>query len=368
MSRDRRAVLTVIALSLLLVGGLTGAATALLWRHLDRNLDTLDRVAGPRPANIATAGEDQPLDILVMGSDSRDCAGCAVDRHTGEGQRSDTTVLLHVSADRTRAYGISIPRDMIIDRPSCPEPDGGTAPAASDVQWNDAFAVGGPTCTVRQVEAMTGVRIEHYLVVDFGGFRRMVAALGGVEMCIPADIVDPKYGITLKAGTRRLTPTESEDYIRERHVLSYGTDTGRMKRQQAFMAAMVHQAVSAGTISQPTRLYSFLDAVTGSVQLDPDLDGLHDLIALARDLGRVGTDHIRFLTMPSHEDPDDYGRVKPTQPAADRVWDLLVHDEALPARLSTGSISAGAVPGSGRRDRGPGAATASELEYAGLCA
>ena len=87
-----------------------------------------------------------------------------------------------------------------------------------------------------------------------------------------------------------------------------------------------------------------------------------------RDLGRVGTDHIRFLTMPSHEDPDDYGRVKPTQPAADRLFDLLMHDRVVPGRLATGSISAGAVPGSGRTDRGPGAATTAELEYAGLCA
>ena len=365
--RHGRTVGAVIGLSLAVLALVTAGITTAAWRHLDRNLEELAPVAGPRPDNVDLGEDGEPLDILVMGSDSRDCRGCGIDDHTGEGQRSDTTVLLHVAADRSRAYAVSIPRDMIIDRPACTSADGTTEPAATDVQWNAAFDVGGPTCTVQQVEAMTGIRLEHYLVVDFGGLRRMVAALGGVEMCIPHDIVDPKHGIMLKAGTRRLSPTESEDYLRERYELSYGTDTGRMKRQQAFMAAMIHDAVSAGMLAHPTRLYHFLDAVTASVRLDPDLDGLHDLVAMARDLGRVGTDRIRFLTMPSHEDPDVYGRILPTQPAANRLWNLLVHDRTLPARLAQGSISADAVPGSGRKDRGPGAATADELEFAGLC-
>lgn len=358
--------MSVIAVSLTLLALVTAGTTAVVWHHLDHNIDTLAPVTGPRPANVKVAG-GEPLDLLLMGSDSRDCPGCAVDRLTGDGQRSDTTVLLHVSADRTHAYGVSIPRDLLVDRPACRSTSGTTVPAATQVEWNGAFGIGGAPCTVRQVESMTGIRIENYAVVDFGGFKKMVAALGGVEVCLPQRVDDARRGIHLAAGTRRMGPQEAEDYIRVRHGISLGTDTGRVKRQQAFMASMVDQVLSAGTLAHPRRLYRFLDAVTSSIGLDPDLQGLSSVVSLAEQMRPIGSSGVRFLTMPSHEDAAHYGRIVTTQPDADRLWSLLRRDRAVPARLSAGSISAAAVPGSGRRDRGPGAATKADLAAAGLC-
>ena len=127
-----------------------------------------------------------------MGSDTRDCDGCNIDNLTGIGQRSDTTILLHLSADRTRAYGISIPRDSMVDRPDLQDRRRRRrSPAAPHVMWNEAFSVGGPACTIQQFEQLTGVRLDHFVVVDFDGFKDMVDAIGGVEVCIPEDIVDP---------------------------------------------------------------------------------------------------------------------------------------------------------------------------------
>ena len=111
---------------------------------------------------------------------------------------SDTTILLHLSADRERAYGISIPRDSMVNRPAC---NHGAIPAASYQQWNAAFAIGGPGCTMQQFEQLTGVLIDHYVVVDFNGFQGMVDAIGGVQVCVPEEINDQAHGIHLDAGT-----------------------------------------------------------------------------------------------------------------------------------------------------------------------
>jgi len=173
------------------------------------------------------------LNVLVMGSDTREGAGNNIDGLTGGGERSDTTILLHLSADRKRAYGISIPRDLLVDRPECKTESGTTIPGGTQVMWNEAFALGGPACTMQQFEQITGVRLDHFVKVDFEGFRGMVDAIGGVETCIPEDIDDPAHHIHIEAGTRKIKGKEALNYVRERYVVGNGSDVGRMKRQQA---------------------------------------------------------------------------------------------------------------------------------------
>ena len=195
--------LLVTAVALALV---TGLGTVYLYRHLNGNLDVIDieQQLTNRPEKKQVEGPHEPINVLVMGSDDRDAPGNNIDNLTGGGKRSDTTILLHLSADRKRAYGVSIPRDSLVDRPDCKDEDLNTIPGASDVMWNEAFSVGGPACTVHQVETLTGIRIDHFVVVDFAGFRGMVDAIGGVQVCIPEPIVDPAHGINLPAGTRKL--------------------------------------------------------------------------------------------------------------------------------------------------------------------
>lgn len=345
--RRRHTVGRVLAVTVVVLAMVSGLSVAYLYRHLNGNITelALDDQLGERPDKVVVEGPQEPLNILVMGSDSRDGAGNNIDGLTGDGERSDTTILIHLSADRSRAYGVSIPRDSMVDRPECTDDDGGAIPAASYEQWNAAFAIGGPACTIRQVEATTGLRVDHYVVVDFAGFKDMVDAIGGVEVCIPDDWDDREHGIYLRAGTRKISGDEALSYVRIRHVPgSDGTDLGRVKRQQAFIGSMAAQVLSSGTLANPLKIVRFLEAATKSLQVDPGLANLTDLGQLAYQFRDIGLDKIQFLTVPWMWDPDDPNRVV-WAPEANQLWNRLKHDKPLSQALSRDAIAADAVPG-----------------------
>ena len=172
--RKRHTVAKVITATLLALAIGTATSVVLAYNHWNSNLDVKDldeQLGTDRPEKEEVEGPKEPMNILVMGSDSRDCEGCNIDGLTGDGERSDTTIMLHLSADRKRAYGISVPRDTLVDRPTCYDEDGGEIPGANDVIWNEAYGVGGPACTIRQFEQVTGIRIDNYVVIDFQGFK-----------------------------------------------------------------------------------------------------------------------------------------------------------------------------------------------------
>jgi LCP family protein required for cell wall assembly len=227
-----------------------------------------------------------------------------VDGEAGGGL-SDTTILLHVAADRKSAYGVSIPRDLLVDRPDCTV-DGKVIPGGTQVLWNEAYAVGGPECTVEQVESVFApIYVDDYLTINFGGFKDMVDALHGVNVCIPVELDDPTYlHVHFDAGDDvHLDGTEALNYVRLRHVLA-GTDIGRMKRQQSFIAAMTNKVFSAGTLTRPDRLLRFASALTGSLQASPDLASAGALVDLALELKDADLVHIRFVTMPNFLYPE----------------------------------------------------------------
>ncbi|ABL80309.1 MULTISPECIES: LCP family protein [unclassified Nocardioides] len=378
-ARKRHTVGKVLLATTLVLVMATGLGTVWLYRHLNGNLSVLDPTAqlSNRPDKVKVEGPKEPLNILVMGSDSRDCAGCNIDNLTGGGQRSDTTILFHLSADRERAYGVSIPRDSMVDRPDCEAEDGKTIPGADNVMWNEAFALGGPACTIQQFEQLTGVRLDHFVVVNFEGFQGMVDAIGGVEVCIPEPIVDPAHGINIAAGTRKIKGKEALNYVRERYVVGNGSDIGRMKRQQAFIGSMAHQVVTAGTLARPDHLVGFLNAATQSLTVDPGLENVWKIAKLGVEFKGIGLDNIQFITIPNIPDPADPNRLVWQEPQADQVWQKLARDEPLTKKLSEGVISAGNLPGSGSTSdsgsgSGSGSGSTSEAEKqaladAGLC-
>lgn len=358
----------VLLASILVMAMVTGLGTIWLYRHLNGNINVFDPSAqmSNRPDKIAVEGPKEPLNVLVMGSDSRDCDGCNIDNLTGGGQRSDTTILLHVSADRQRAYGISIPRDSMVARPECKTADGDTIPGSSRAMWNEAFALGGPACTMQQFEQLTGVRLDHFVVVNFEGFRGMVDAIGGVEMCIPEPISDPAHGINIEAGTRKLKGFEALNYVRARYSIGNGSDVGRMKRQQAFIASMTNSVISAGTLARPDRLIGFLNAATSSLTVDPGLKNLVKIADLGVQFKDIGLNNVQFITIPNIPDPADPNRLVWTEPQATEVWKKIANDEPLTKKLSQDVISAGNLPGSG--GHGPkNEADKQALADAGLC-
>ena len=255
--KRKHTVLKVVAISVVLLGLVTGLGGHLRLpppqrEHHHRGLHRGVRRAAAGEAEAS--GPQEPLNILVMGSDTRAGEGNNIDNLTGLGQRSDTTILIHLSADRKRAYGISIPRDSLVTRPDCKDADGEIVPGGTDVMWNEAFNLAGPGCTISQFEQTTGVPVDHHVVLDFQGFQDMVDAVNGVQVCIPETVDDRAHGIYLEAGTREISGKEALSYVRQRYAVGDGSDIGRLKRQQAFMSAMANKVVSAGTLANPVTL------------------------------------------------------------------------------------------------------------------
>jgi LCP family protein required for cell wall assembly len=362
--RHRRNVWRVIIVAELVVAMVTAASVVFAYNRLDSNI-----AEGPEIHHQNTKqpqAPDQPhepLNILLMGTDTRDCAGCKVDGEAGGGV-SDTTILLHIAADRKSAYGISIPRDLLVDRPDCVV-DGKTIPGATDVLWNAAFAVGGPACTVEQVESVfKPIYVDDYLTIDFGGFKDMVDVIGGVDVCIPQPLDDPTYvHAHFDAGDSvHLDGTEALAYVRLRHVLA-GTDIGRMKRQQAFIAAMAHKVMSADTLARPDKLLRFAGALTNSLQASPDLASPGALVRLAGDLKDVDLAHLKFVTMPNFlyaEGTAGYPHVG-LLPAHKKLVSLVNEDQPL------GSFARDSVSADGP-DKHPTQAQKDAAAAAGICA
>ncbi len=363
--KPKRRVVRAIATSLAVVLLVLATGGYAVYRHLEGNIAAfdMDGALTDRPDDMDSGKPRKALNILLLGSDTR-VGQSAVLGNTGGGL-SDTTILLHLSADRTRAYGVSIPRDLMVQRPTCPDDDGeGEIPGGLG-QWNAAYSYGGPVCTVAQFEAMTDIRVDHTVVVDFNGFKSMVDALGGVDICVPKQIDDEIGRIHLPAGSYEVNGTQALDYVRVRHVISNNGDIGRMRRQQAFLAAMTNKAVSAGTLLNPVKLYKFLDAVTKSVTTDDTLNKLRRLVNLANQFKGIGLSRIQFLTMPITTYEPDPNRLAIGE-GADDLWKRLRLDMPLTKAQKTGVVKAskpgGTTPGT------PSETATDDAERNGLCA
>jgi LCP family protein required for cell wall assembly len=334
--RHRRNVLRLIVVAELVVAIVTAATVVFAYNHLNGNIEALPELQHlVDPPKDVAEGPQQPINVLVMGSDTREGEGNDIDNESGEGG-SDTTILLHVSADRKTTYGLSLARDSMAKRPDC-KVDGETVPGAEAAMFNVAFALGGPLCTVLQVEQLTGIHIDHTVVVDFAGFEGMVDAVHGVEVCVPKEV--DAYGIHLDPGRQLVSGGDALGYVRERHVLSPNSDIGRMKRQQAFIASMVNRVMSADTLSMPTRLYNFLDAATRSIQVDKDLASLAKLVDLAQQFKGADLKKIKFVTVPIEAYPPDPLNRLQFAPEAKGLWKVIRNDRPLGA-YAKGAITA----------------------------
>ena len=376
--KTRHTVAKAVVASLVAVGMATGLGVVYLYRHLDQSLNTVnvdDQLKDRPDKKRVDTGPNEPLNILVMGSDSRDGEGNNIDNLTGGGERSDTTIMFHLSADRETAYGISIPRDTLVDRPDCYAKNGDVLPGATNAMWNEAFSVGGPACTMQQFEQITGIRLDHYVMLDFAGFQDMVDAIDGVEVCIPEDISDPAHGINIPAGTREIQGKEALNYVRARYTLGDGSDIGRIKRQQAFIAAMASKVLSRGTLARVDRLVGFLDAAISSLQTD--LESPLKIARIGVEFKNIGLDNIKFVTVPFQYSTAQPGRVE-MLPEAEALWQRVIEDQPLTRRLQDGVITAGddvdgspSGSGSPSGTQSPGdseSPSAEERESLGLCA
>jgi LCP family protein required for cell wall assembly len=312
------------------------------YRHLNGNIRQVDisGLVGRQPPDHHPHAEN----IVVIGSDSRHGPG----RHYGNSQvlttdQSDTLMIVHIPADRQWAEVMSIPRDSWVNIPSC-RMGNGQLSQPQTFKINEAFAIGnldgnhtdlGIACTIKAVEHDTGIHIDHFVAVNFAGFRDMVNALHGVPECNTQPIDDPKSGLHLSAGHHMLNGAQALGYVRARYTLGNGSDLERIGRQQAFMSSLVRRV--KGESLNPLAMYRFLDAATRSLTIDSQLGGITGLYRLASSLKNLPPGKVTFFTLPTYPrslvDPQDLANVMWTQPLDSRIFQAFRDDTPVDAAL-----------------------------------
>ena len=313
-----------VALVVLAAGGAGWA----LYMKLDGNIRADDAAA----RELARFEKERPTalvkdaqNILLIGSDSRAGDGNAQYGRDSGTERSDTTILLHLAAGRRSVTAVSLPRDLMVDIPACLRPDGTRSEPVFGM-FNSAFETGGSACTIRTVERLTDVRIDHHVVVDFHGFKEMVDAVDGVRVCLKEPIDDKAARLKLPAGRVTLDGEQALGYVRARKSLGDGSDTERMDRQQRFLGALVDKVQSNDVLLNPVKLYPVLDAATSSLTTDPDLASLRGLYDLVRGLRDIPTERVQFLTVPRESYAYDANRDQLVEPAAQKLFQHLRTD------------------------------------------
>lgn len=347
--RKRRALrVTGFVTAVVVVLGVVGAvAVSTGYSKLQQNITKIDLNSAlgtdrPTQTPTPTSGESAAFNLLVVGDDTRNGKNGFVGGATGAGH-SDTTMLLHVSQGAEWATVVSIPRDSMVQIPACTT-DAGTTVAAHYGMFNSAYSTGGVACTVRTVEKLTGVRVDHTVVVQLYGFKKMVDALGGVWVCSSTSV--HSYGVTVQKGRHKVNGKQALAYVRARHGLGDGSDIGRLARQQAFVSSVLQTLTSAGTLTNPTKLYKFLDAATESLEMDTDLAETSNLLKLASAVQSIGLKNISFLTVPTAAYSEDANRLVWTS-AADTVWKAVRNDRRIVSEATaTSSTSTTSKAGS----------------------
>lgn len=285
------------------------------------------------PLRAETSDEPQlatgDLNILLLGSDSRALASDGFGADEG-GERSDAMVLAHISDDSTRIDAVQLPRDTITDLPACD--DAGSGAFRGGVGMLNSALEYGPACSVAAVEQLAGVRIDHFIRLDFEGFIGVVDAMGGIDVCLPEALHDDHARLDLPAGPQAIGGDQALALARTRHALAEESDIARLGHQQMVLSAVVQKATKSGVLIRPDRLYAFLDAITSSMTVDPGLGALTDLAGLAARVANVPMSSVTFLTMPTVPAPQDPNRVVPTADA-DVIFRALADD--VPVVLST---------------------------------
>ena len=290
--------------------------------------------------------EGRAVNILVVGTDSRSGASGelgAGDADDVPGLRNDSTMVIHVSADRSRVQIVSIPRDTLVDIPACKHRDGTTSEPTSDDMFNNAMVYGsnggddpediapGIACVKSTVEKLSGMSIDAFMVVDFAGFISMIDALGGVWFNIPEHIEDESAQLYIDAGCWKLSGTHALAYMRSRKGQGDGSDISRIGRQQQLISAMLRELQEKNYVTDPGALINFLQAAISAVNVSDNLgNASSDASLLINVLQKVDRTNIQFVTMPVEEPSWDPNRRIPSDPMAHNVWTALKNDQALP--------------------------------------
>ncbi|MFI8522724.1 LCP family protein [Streptomyces sp. NPDC085481] len=336
----KRKVLRWVAatLSLLILG--TAGAGYLYYEHLNGNIRSGDRAGGDSGVKKAAPNAlgDTPLNILLIGSDSRaDAKNVALGGGKNDRNRAalaDVQMLLHVSADRKNASITSIPRDTIVPIPKCTGEDGQTYPATTNQPINETLARGGPGCTLTTWESITGVYIDHWMMIDFAGVVAMADEVGGVPVCVKTGVWDRSTrlvkggsGLQLPEGTHEVQGEQALQWLRTRHA--WGNDQGRAKAQHMYMNGLMKKLQEQDAWSDTGQLMSLADTATRAFQVSEEIKTVKKLFDLSMQLKNVNVNRLTTATVPTVEWAQNKDKLVMVPSAADKIWAMLRDDVAL---------------------------------------
>ena len=289
----------------------------------------------PTPEDI-----DGPINVLLVGSDTREGQGSTAYGPVGSAL-ADVIILLHISRDRQNAVAMSIPRDLMVAVPSCPNPEGGDPyPAREFAQINSTMTKAGPACTLLAVQQLTGVTIPYLAVIDFKGVIAMSEAIGGVDVCVATTIDDEYTDLYLEPGEHNLIGDEALAFLRTRHGVGDGSDLARISNQQVFLTSLVRKLKDEGALTNPFTMFRLGTAALSNMTLSKSLTDLGVIFGLAKQVNDVDLNKITFIKLPVYDLDGEYaGRVAPSPERAAELFELMASDKPL--------VLAEANPGSG---------------------
>ncbi|MGW3626861.1 LCP family protein [Streptomyces sp. NPDC000880] len=322
--------------ALLWTGGTTAfvvvaaaVCTYLVYQHFDSNLNTVD-VAG---AGSGGFSKDRAVNILVIGTDKRSGEGNDSYGDKNSVGHADTTILFHVSKDRSNATALSIPRDLITDIPACPtKTSQGTKniPGTRETRFNESLGQAGrdPGCTMRTVKELTGVTVDHFMMADFNAVKTMTTAVGGVEVCLAKDINDKDSKLNLTAGKHVIEGEQALAFVRTRHSVGFGGDLSRIEIQQQFLSSLIRKMKSSDTLSSPSKMWDLADAATKALTVDDGIGQISRLRDLGLELSKVDPKNITFATVPVVDNTDG-ATVLLNEAKAKPLFSMIENDTSL---------------------------------------
>ena len=316
--------LVVVVVSTLTVSGISAYQ---LTQELSRHQIN---VVGLDGKQVEVPPLDGPINLLLVGSDTREGTGNGV-FGTEQSNLADVIILLHVSADRKNAVGLSFPRDLMVPWPACPSTSDGPGYYAQSLgQINATIANGGPGCTLLTVEQLTGVNIPYLAMVDFNGVIELSNAVGGVEVCVAEDINDPYTNTYLKAGMHNLQGLQALQFLRTRHGVGDGSDLSRISNQQVYLTSLVRKLKGKDILNNPVALYSLAKAAARNMKLSNTLSDPGTMIAVADALKSIPMKKITFLQLPVTSMTGEYvNRVAPDMEKAQVLFDMIKNDQPM---------------------------------------
>jgi len=291
----------------------------------------------PTPEDI-----DGPINVLLIGSDTREGQGTTEYGPVGSAL-ADVIILVHISRDRQNAVAMSIPRDLMVSVPECPNPEGGEPyPARDFAQINSTMTKAGPACTLLAVQQLTGVTIPYLAMIDFKGVIAMSEAIGGVDVCVASPIEDSYTNLYLEAGEHTLIGDEALAFLRTRHGVGDGSDLSRISNQQVFLTSLVRKLKDEGALTNPFTMFKLGTAALSNMTLSRSLTDLGVIFGLAQQVNDVDLNKITFIKLPVYDLDGEYaGRVAPSPERSAELFELLASDQ--PLVLAEANVGTGAV-------------------------